>query len=158
MMYPYLVVIYSFVARQVSIGQDAHILHDNHQRPNCANPFVTRQKSRANTKLTQISIWLLDTQNCSYWMNQLQILILSNDKIKLKTAFGRLSHMFLSWVLTSDVVTRVNDSTRLESRFFVTLTRLESRSAVSCDDSTRVTFFIKWLDSTHIKWLVTRVI
>ena len=53
-------------------------------------------------------------------------------------------------ILTSDVVTRVNDSTRLESRFLVTLTRLESRQAISCDDSTRVTFFIKWLDSKRI--------
>jgi len=50
---------------------------------------------------------------------------------------------FLFCTLCSDVVTRVNDSTRLESQLLVTLTRLESRSAVSCDDSTRVTFFIK---------------
>jgi len=46
-------------------------------------------------------------------------------------------------VFSNDVMTRVNDSTRLESQILVTLTRLESRSAVSCDDSTRVTFFIK---------------
>ena len=38
------------------------------------------------------------TLNCSYWKNQLQTLILSNDKIELKTAFG-LSHMTLSRVL-----------------------------------------------------------
>jgi len=49
-MYPFLVIIYSFVTRQVSTGQDAHIfllLHNSYQRPNCANPFVTRHENRA---------------------------------------------------------------------------------------------------------------
>ena len=49
-MYPCLVVTYSFVTRQVSIGQDVPIfllLHDSYQRPNCTNRFVTRHENRA---------------------------------------------------------------------------------------------------------------
>jgi len=45
--------------------------------------------------------------------------------------------------------------TRLESRFVVTRTRLES-----CWEKwwlTLVTFFTKWLDSSHSQWLETRV-
>jgi len=56
-----------------------------------------------NTKGMQILIYLLDrahkiaaTQN-----NTLETLILSNCKIKLKTAFSRLNHVSLSRVLTS---------------------------------------------------------
>jgi len=48
--YACLVVIYSFVTRQVSINQDAHIfilLHDSYQRPNCANLVGTCHESRA---------------------------------------------------------------------------------------------------------------
>jgi len=44
------VVIYPFVTRQVFMGQDGHIfllLHDSYQRPNYADPFVTRPESRA---------------------------------------------------------------------------------------------------------------
>jgi len=57
----------------------------------------------------------------------------------------------------SDSVTRVNDSTRLESRFLLTRTRLESRWEIWWLDTTRVTFFTKWLDSSHSHWLETRV-
>jgi len=42
-------VIYPFDTRQVSMGQNGRIyllLHDSHQKPNCANLFVTRQESR----------------------------------------------------------------------------------------------------------------
>ena len=49
----------------------------------------------------------------------------------------------------NDSVTRVNDLTRLESRFLVTRTRLESRWEKRWLDSTRVTFFTEWLDSNH---------
>jgi len=44
---------------------------------------------------------------------------MSHAKFLLTTAF--------TTNITSDSVTRVNDSTRLESRFLVTRTRLESR-------------------------------
>jgi len=59
--------------------------------------------------------------------------------------------------------------TRLESRFLVTRTRVESRWEkwwldstrvtffIEWLDSTRVTFFIEWLDSSHSQWLETRV-
>jgi len=57
----------------------------------------------------------------------------------------------------SDSVTRVNDSTRLEIRFLVTLTRLESLWEKGWLDSTRVTFFTEWLDSSHNQWLETGV-
>jgi len=68
---------------------------------------------------------------------------MSHAKFLLTTAF--------TTNITSDSVTRVNDSTRLESRFLVTRTRLESRwerwwlysnrleSRFSQNDSTRVT-------------------
>jgi len=45
----------------------------------------------------------------------------------------------------------------LESRFLVTLTRLESRWERWWLDSTQVTFFTEWLDSSHNQWLETRV-
>jgi len=64
------------LTRKQAIVQDAYIffvLHDSYQRPNWANPFVTRRESRTrlgiysawlanskNTKLMQISLWLLD--------------------------------------------------------------------------------------------------
>ena len=67
--------------------------------------------------------------------------------------FSCIDQWFLNGVcipFSSDVVTRVNDSTRLESRFLVTLTRLESRSAVSCDDS--------WLESRFSSNDSTRLI
>ena len=74
------------------------------------------------------------------------------------------------------VIAWLESMTRLESRFLVTRTRLESRweklsldsshvfhkmtrleSRFSQNDSTRVTFFTKWLDSNHSQWLETRV-
>jgi len=112
--YACLLVIYSFVTRQVIIGQDAHIfilLHDSYQRPNCANTVLTRHESRARLGIyptgvekykTCASFEMAARQSTSiwsYWKNQLQILILSNGKIKLKTAFGRWSHITLGRVL-----------------------------------------------------------
>ena len=47
--------------------------------------------------------------------------------------------------------------TRLESRFLVTLTRIESRWERWWLDSCRFTFFTEWLDSSHDHWLETRV-
>jgi len=58
---------------------------------------------------------------------------------------------------SSHSVTRGNDSTWLESRFLVTLTRLESRWEKWWLDSTRVTFLSEWLDSSHNQLLETRV-
>jgi len=52
--YACLVVIYSFVTRQVSIDEDAHIfflLHDSYQRPNCANLVGMRHESRARLSI-----------------------------------------------------------------------------------------------------------
>jgi len=109
------VVIYPFVIQQVAMGQDGYtflLLHDSYQRPNSINPFVTCQESRArlgiyprnlkNKMLMQISTWLLNrehkitaTERISY-----KHLIQINDKIKLKTDYGQLSHMFLSRILT----------------------------------------------------------
>jgi len=48
------VVIYPFVTRQVSMGQDGHLfllLQDSYQRPNYANLFVTRPESRARLRI-----------------------------------------------------------------------------------------------------------
>jgi len=56
----------------------------------------------------------------------------------------------------SDSVTRVNDSSRLESRFLLTRTRLESRWEKWWLDSTWVTFSTEWLDSSHSLWLETK--
>jgi len=50
-------------------------------------------------------------------------------------------------------VTSVNESTRPESRFLVTRTRLVSRWELCWFDSTRVIFFAEWLDSSHNQWL-----
>jgi len=47
--------------------------------------------------------------------------------------------------------------TRLESRFLVTRTRLESRWERWWIESTRVTFFTECLVSSHNQWLNTRV-
>ena len=47
--------------------------------------------------------------------------------------------------------------TRLEPRILVTRTRLESRWVKWWLDSTRITFFTEWLDSSHTQWLKTRV-
>ena len=84
-------------------------------------------------------------------------LMLDILKINLKSKDLNSDHIFNDQPFHISVMSWLESMTRLESRFLVTLTRLESRPAVSCDDSTRVTFFIKWLDSSHIKWLVTRV-
>ena len=56
---------------------------------------------------------------------------------------------------TSDSVTRINDSTRLESRFLVTWTRVTLRKMVTQLESCfhRMTR----LDSSHNQWLETRV-
>jgi len=51
----------------------------------------------------------------------------------------------------SDSVTRVNDSTLLESRYW--WLGLNSSDVEKNGDSTRVTFFTEWLDSSHSHWL-----
>jgi len=60
-------------------------------------------------------------------------------------------------VYTSDSVTRVNDTTRLESWFLVTRTRLGSRSEKWWLDSSHVFHRMTRLDSSHSQWLETRV-
>ena len=60
-------------------------------------------------------------------------------------------------MIGSDSVTRVIDSNRLESRFLVTLTRLESHCERWWLDSSHVFHRMTRLDSNHNQWLETRV-
>ena len=59
--------------------------------------------------------------------------------------------------LFSDSVTRVNDSTRLEPWFLVTLTRITLRKMVTRLASSHVFHRMTRLDLSHNQWLETRV-
>jgi len=59
--------------------------------------------------------------------------------------------------MVSDSVTRVNDSTQLDSSYDFWWLGLDSSHVEKNGDSTRVTFFTEWLDSCHSQWLATRV-
>jgi len=63
-----------------------------------------------------------------------------------------LSIKWLGLRISSDRVTRVNDSTQVT--IFGDSTRVTLRNDIM---KTRVTFFTEWLNSSHKKWLETRV-